>query len=144
MMNLCPYLIVKDLAKSMAFYTTFLQTQPISYSPGRFIQYNFDNSRLALYNPDYDRRLIAEFTDITRHFNLPYLESMKTPTRYGNNVVLNFSVEDLKNEYERIKLLAIGEQSDYIYINVAAPYWCFWLRDPDGNCIEVTGNYSPD
>ena len=50
----------------------------------------------------------------------------------------------LASEYERIKKLGIGEISEIIFINIAAPYWCFWLTDPDGNCIEVTGAYTPE
>ena len=34
--------------------------------------------------------------------------------------------------------------SEIVYINIAAPYWCFWLTDPDGNRIEVTGPYMPE
>jgi lactoylglutathione lyase len=68
---------------------------------------------------------------------------MKIPTTYGNNFVLNITVGDLAQEYERIKALNIGKVSEIKYINVAAPYWCFHLTDPDGNCIEIAGGYQP-
>jgi lactoylglutathione lyase len=66
------------------------------------------------------------------------------PIKYGNNVVLNFWVDDLNQEYERIRGIKIGRVSEILFINVASPYYCFMLQDPDGNQIEITGKWSPD
>jgi hypothetical protein len=51
--------------------------------------------------------------------------------------VLNFWVNYLSIEHERLKDLAIGEITE---IKQASPtYYYFHLHDPDGNIIEVTG-----
>jgi hypothetical protein len=45
--------------------------------------------------------------------------------------------------YERLKKLGIGEVSDIFYVNIAVLYYGFGLTDPDGNCSEFTGAYTP-
>ena len=58
--------------------------------------------------------------------------------------VLNFWVEDLKREYERVNSLNISSDLSRIkYVNNVSPYYFFHLTDPDGNIIEVTGSYMP-
>jgi len=143
-MILTPYLIVKDMEKSCAFYTAFFQKEPYRYCPGRFVNYEVGNTSLSLYNPRYDDELIQRGADLSGRFNEAYLAAKNTPVRYGNNVVLNIGVEDLASEHERVKKLGIGDVSDIMYINIAAPYWCFWLIDPDGNCLEITGRYNKE
>ena len=142
-MILTPYLIVKDMEKSTAFYTSFFGTEPDNYCPGRFVVFDAGNTKLSLYNPKYDNTLFQSGADLSDNFNEAYITAKQKPVQYGNNVVLNIGVDDLANEYERVKRLGIGEMSDIVYINIAAPYWCFWLTDPDGNCIEVTGIHEP-
>lgn len=143
-MILTPYLIVKDMEKSCAFYTALFEAEPDAYCPGRFVVFDAGNTRLSLYNPQYDDELIKSGVDLSDKFNEAYIAAKQKSVQYGNNVVLNIGVDDLASEYERIKKLKIGEMSDMLYINIAAPYWCFWLTDPDGNCIEVTGAYTPE
>ena len=53
--------------------------------------------------------------------------------------VLNFWIDDLLMEYERIKSLNIGGMTNIKFVHT--DYWCFHLRDPDGNAIEITGDY---
>lgn len=58
--------------------------------------------------------------------------------------VLNFWDEDLEMEYKRIKELNISENMTKIrYVCNVSPYYYFSFTDPDGNIIEVTGNYTP-
>lgn len=79
------------------------------------------------------------------HFNEAYLNyKEESGLRYGNNAILNFNVTDLNAEYQRIKSLNIGAVSEIFYINVVRPYYCFMLEDPDGNLIEITGDYKPE
>ena len=59
----------------------------------------------------------------------------------NNVVILNFEVDDLKEEYKRIKDLAIGDVSEILYVNVHLPYYYFNVIDPDGNVLEITGKY---
>lgn len=140
-MIITPYLIVKDMEKSCAFYSAFFGEEPDNYCPGRFVVFDAGNTKMSLYNPQYDYELFNSGTDLNGKFNEAYIAAKNKPVRYGNNVVLNIGVDDLKSEYERLKKLDIGEMSELVYINIAAPYWCFWLSDPDGNQIEVTGRY---
>ena len=66
----------------------------------------------------------------------------KTQIKYGNNFVLNFNINDLNAEYERVKELNIGKITPIMYLNIASPYYFFLLEDPDGNTIEIMGNYN--
>ena len=143
MLNLgATYLIVKDMEKSIAFYEALLDMSVTSQNYNRWAQFNFGNACIALWNPQYDDERIREGKDLDRLYNPAYLDyKASTPIIYGNNVVLNFWVEDLNQEYERVKGLNIGRVSDILFINVAAPYYCFMLDDPDGNQIEITGQW---
>ena len=77
------------------------------------------------------------------HFNKAYIDYFykEDGCRKNNIVILNFVVESLKNEYKRIKDLNIGEVSDIMYVNVHRTYYYFNVIDPDGNILEITGNY---
>lgn len=66
---------------------------------------------------------------------------LKTLTQKNNIVIFNFEVEDLKNEYERIKSLKIGNVSKIMFVNVHMPYYYFHVIDPDENICEITGHY---
>jgi lactoylglutathione lyase len=58
--------------------------------------------------------------------------------------VLNFWAENLEKEREKIVQLSISDKLTKIkYINNVKPYYYFQLTDPDGNIIEITGQYSP-
>lgn len=117
------------------------------YSKNRFIcndnrWITFDCGNLiSLYNRKYDEKLIKE-TDLI-HFNQAYLDDFnKLDSPKKNNVViLNFEVDDLKEEYKRIKDLGIGDVSEILYVNVHLPYYYFNVIDPDGNVLEITGKY---
>ena len=53
--------------------------------------------------------------------------------------VLNFWVEELKTEYNRVKSLKIGKVTDILEAYPTCHY--FHLTDPDNNVIEITGGY---
>ncbi|MFF2016039.1 VOC family protein [Paenibacillus sp. NPDC058177] len=137
----CTYLVVKDMNRSIAFYEALLNMKAISKNLERWAQFHCGNT-IALWNPEYDQRLIKDSEDISVHFDEAYLKYKQDhATQYGNNVVLNFNVPDLQREYERIQSLNIGTVTEILYINVVQPYYCFMLNDPDGNLIEITGDY---
>ena len=137
----CTYLIVKDWEKSLAFYETLLEMPPKHQNKLRWAEFHFHGKSISLFNPKYDEELIASGMDTSEKFNPAYLAYKNLPINYGNNFVLNFWVEDLNAEYERMKALNIGEMSEILLINLIQPYYCFMLYDPDGNQIEVTGNW---
>jgi len=50
----------------------------------------------------------------------------------------------LEEERERIEKLDISNRLSKIkYVNNARPYYYFQLTDPDGNVIEISGQYLP-
>ena len=134
------YICVEDMEKSLHFYTSVLQQTPLYCNDDRWIVFDCGN-RIALYNKKYDEKLLKESGSI--HFNQAYIdEFVKEDSSKKNNIVIfNFEVEDLKYEYERIKSLDVGAVSEIMYVNVHMPYYYFNVADPDGNILEITGNY---
>lgn len=139
------YLKTKLMEKSIDFYSKLLEMEPSSQNDDRWAQFNFNNQCIALWNPEYDKRRISSGENLLGIYSDSYIEFSKNEDiKYGNNVVLNFFTKDLKLEYERIKKLGIGKMTSIMYMNVAAPYYLFLLIDPDGNEIEITGEYDDD
>lgn len=129
------------MKESIAFYESLLNMRADFRNPDRWVEFHCGNT-LALWNPEFDKELIRKKLDVSDHFNEAYLKyKQEGELRYGNNVILNFNVIDLNAEYKRVKSLGIGVVSEIFYINVVRPYYCFMLEDPDGNLIEITGDY---
>lgn len=133
------YIIVNDISRSMDFYKILLQEKPIYQNDDRWVQFN---NNIALYNKAYDKKLMNK--DSNERFNRTYIDEFYKDEglRKNNIMVLNFEVEDLKSEYDRLKKANIGELSELMYVNVHMPYWYFNIIDPDGNTIEITGRYT--
>ena len=53
---------------------------------------------------------------------------------------MNFYTENLKEDYERIKGLNIGNTSEIMYVNITAPYYYFTIKDPEGNVLEISSD----
>lgn len=134
------YICVEDMEKSLNFYRMLLQKEPLYCNDDRWIAFDCGN-QLALYNKKYDEKLIKESNEI--YFNQAYIDDFFKEDKYKKNniVIFNFEVEDLKSEYQRIKSLGIGKVSEIMYVNVHMPYYYFNVIDPDGNILEITGNY---
>lgn len=133
------YICVQDIDKSLKFYRSLLQQEPIYCNEDRWITFDCGNY-ISLYNKKYDLNLIDNGGE--NHFNQAYLDTLKNESEQhsNNQVVFNFEVDDLKSEYERIKALQIGEVSKLLYVNIHLPYWYFTIKDPDGNEIEISSN----
>ena len=131
------YIFVKDIKKSLEFYSILFQENPLYSNDDRWIQFS---NKIALYNKVYDAKIIGKKP--SERFNQAYIDDFyKDKGILKNNlVVFNFEVEDLKQEYERLKKANIGEISELMYVNVHMPYWYFNIIDPDGNTLEITGN----
>lgn len=109
----------------------------------RWAQFEFEGNCIGLFNQKYDDDEFENGENIDDRYSKEYLKVYKNKeTRYGNNIVLNFWIDDLDEEYNRIKTLEIGEMSNIILLNTAGEYYFFTLDDPDGNVIEITGNYN--
>ena len=134
------YICVEDMEKSLNFYKLLLQKEPLYCNDDRWIAFDCGN-QLALYNKKYDEKLIKESYEI--QFNQAYIDDFFKEDKYKKNniVIFNFEVKDLKSEYQRIKSLGIGKVSEIMYVNVHMPYYYFNVIDPDGNILEITGNY---
>jgi lactoylglutathione lyase len=114
------YLIVKHFQKSVDFYEKLLSMRVSTINTGIFAEFFFDNKCISLMN-----------------------ESNLHGHDYSGGgdykFVLNFWIDDLQPEHERVKSLNIGEITE---IKQAHPeYYYFHLRDPDNNVIEITGSY---
>lgn len=114
------YLIVRDFEKSVAFYEKLLSMNVSTRNCGnKFAEFFFDNKCLALMNES----------------NLPghhYIDG-------DHKFVLNFWVEDLKLEHERLRALNIGQMTEIEKVHEA--YYHFDIYDPDKNVCEITGGF---
>ena len=114
------YLIARDFEKSVSFYEKFLSMTVSTRNCGnKFAEFFFDNKCLSLMN---ESNLIGHHYDEGDY-----------------KFVLNFWVEDLAREYNRLKELGIGEMTEIR--NVHEGYYYFHIFDPDHNVCEVTGGY---
>lgn len=114
------YLIAREFEKSIAFYEKLLSMTVSTRNCGnKFAEFFFDNKCIALMNE----------TNLPGH-------------HYGEGdykFVLNFWVEDLQREYNRLKELQIGKMTEIIKVHDG--YYYFHILDPDQNVCEVTGGY---
>ena len=134
------YIFVGNLEKSVEFYKLLLQEEPLYTNDDRWVQFS---NKIALYNKAYDEKIIGR--EASERFNQAYIDDFykSNGTLKNNLVVFNFEVDDLKYEYQRLKNLNIGDVSELMYVNVHMPYWYFNIIDPDGNVLEITGQYEP-
>lgn len=117
------YLISRDFEKSIAFYEKLLSMLVSTRNCGnRFAEFFFDNKCLALMN----------------EAKLPGHHYVDGDYKF----VLNFWVEDLKREYQRLKELHIGPMTEIKKVH--AGYYYFHICDPDKNVCEITGEYHDD
>jgi len=107
--------------------------------------FDFDGQCISLMNGLFD---ISNPDKVVHkgEFN-EYFDDLEQIANLSNSrkVVLNFWDEDLRQEYMRVKKLNISDDLTKIkYVCNVCPYYYFQLTDPDGNVIEVTGDYIPE
>lgn len=132
------YICVENMRKSINFYELLLQSKPIYANDDRWVTFDCGNS-LSLYNKGFDEKLLEKVGK--ECFNQAYIDDFckEDSDKKNNIIILNFEVENLNIEYERLKILNIGEVSPMMYVNVHLPYWYFNIKDPDGNILEIAG-----
>jgi catechol 2,3-dioxygenase-like lactoylglutathione lyase family enzyme len=109
-MQLDMYLAVEDLNRSIEFYSTILQAEPISRNPN-YAAFAVGSSRLGLMATG----------------------GYAVPVQRGNSAVPTLKVDDLEAWHSRIKPLA---QRTTEIIEKGA-FRLFMFLDPDGNVVEV-------
>jgi lactoylglutathione lyase len=138
------YLIVNDFEKSIQFYEQLLEMKVSSKNMERFAQFEFEGHNISLMNGHFDAnnpdKVIqkGEYTDFFD--DLQGIALAKNSKKF----VLNFWVEDLRDEYKRIRDSGMSNKVSKIkYVYNVSPYYFFQCTDPDDNIIEVTGKYEP-
>ena len=138
------YLIVRDFNKSVSFYEKLLEMKVTSKNMERFAQFKFEGHNISIMNSYFDN----QNPELTIHKG-QYVEKFDNlvaiaEAQNTNKFVLNFWVEDLEKERERIINLSISNLvTEVKYVNNVMPYYYFQVADPDGNVIEITGKYTP-
>lgn len=136
------YLIVKDFQKSIEFYEVLLEQKVRARNMDRFAQFEFGGHNISIMSAVFDQ----EHPTLTEHRG-EYIKEFDDLPSIANAVnthkcVFNFWTHDLQKEYERITGAGISNRVSQIkYVNNVMPYYYFQLEDPDGNVIEVTGEY---
>lgn len=136
------YLIVKDFDESVSFYEKVLDMKVSAVNGKRFAMFLNDGINLCLMNAYYDEENRSQVVKKGNYWEIFDNYSEIANSVNSRKVFINLGVEDLKEEYNRIKELGIAIQLTEIrFINVFSPYWYFNFMDPDGNPIEITGGY---
>jgi len=139
------YLIVNDFEKSIAFYEKLLEVPLAGGNNGRFASFEFEGHCISLLNGRFDTEHPdkVERKGKTGDAAADLLAIALAPNT--RKFVFNFWVEDLRAEHQRLRGLDISDSLTGVdYICYVAPYYYFQLTDPDGNVIEVTGDYTPE
>lgn len=135
------YLIVKDFQRSLAFYTDLLGKGPVSQNMERFAIFSLDGLSLCLYNAYFDRenpdKVVRAGEAWAVYDDTPVIAEKPNPGK----AVLNLTTDDLQKEYERAAHLG-RDITPIRYINARSPYYYFSMKDPDGNPIEITGEWA--
>lgn len=138
----CTYIETDKFEEVIKFYEQILQVKPKIYTKERWVEFNIGN-KLAIYNINYDIKQLQDNNNKNIKYNQAYIKNFNTkPKNSINNVItLNFYTEDLNKEYERIKNLNICNISEIMYVNITEPYYYFNIHDPEGNILEICGDF---
>lgn len=139
------YLIVRDFDKSVSFYEKIFDMKVSAANGKRFAQFHNKGLNLCLMNGYYDSENSSQVVTKGEYWEIYDNQSEIADSINTRKAFINLGVKDLKAEYNRIKELGIATQMTEIrFINVFSPYWYFTFMDPDGNPIEITGNYAEE
>ena len=135
----CTYIETKKFDKVVSFYEKVMQVNPNIYTEDRWVEFDIGN-KLAIYNRKYDEEKINKNDNV--NFNEEYIKNLNNQqkSKMNNIITLNFYTEKLKDEYDRIKELHVGNISEIMYVNIKEPYYYFTIQDPEGNLLEIFSN----
>lgn len=137
------YLIVNDFARSVDFYEKLLEMPVTATNKTRFAQFQFEGHNISLMNGHYDAGHPEVMTHRGNGDVTPDDMRQRALAVNTHKFVLNFWHEDLRAEHGRLRGLSITEHITPV-CSVSSggdPYYYFQLTDPDGNILEVTGDY---
>lgn len=136
------YLVVKDFDKAVFFYEKILDMNVSRTNGKRFAIFNMDGLNLCIMNGRFDSKNSAEIKRIGEYYGRYDDTNAIAENENSRKVFINLNVNNLQDEYERISSLGIATELTPIrFIEYVSPYWYFTFMDPDGNPIEVTGEY---
>lgn len=140
----CTYIETDKFSEVVSFYEKIFQIKGNMYTKNRWIEFDFGN-KLSIYNKLYDEEKIQNDANNV-HYNSAYIKNFNQNKKEAiNNIItLNFYTGNLKEEYDRIKKLEICKVSEIMYVNITEPYYYFNIYDPEGNTIEICGDYIND
>lgn len=140
----CTYIETDKFDEMVNFYEKIFEIKGNVYTENRWIEFDYGN-KLAIYNRQYDIEKINK-NKTENNFSKTYIENFKKSNNENKNniITLNFYAENLNKEYERIKNLNMGNISEIMYVNITEPYYYFNIFDPEGNTIEICGNYTKE
>ncbi len=135
----CVYLVVKNMERSIDFYTSLFETKVDKRFEDRWAQIKTPNGFvIGLLNPNYDEQVIEKGKDLEKHYDKEYIKNISNKYTVGNTVVLNLKADNFEKEFKRIKRLKPKHISKTQYVNFMFPYHFFIVQDPDGNLIEIS------
>ena len=136
------YLVVMNFDESLEFYKNLFEKDVCAQNKNRFAIFDIGGFSLAIMNSLYDiqnpDKVVTKGLRYDEYDNYYEIASKNNPGK----IVINLTSNDLKKDYERLKINRIGKNLTEIrYINARNPYYYFSLKDPDDNIIEVTGRF---
>lgn len=113
------YFVVKDIKKSIEFYTKLLGKQPTNITENRWADWENENNQV--------------------YFGIISIEATGDKRIIGNNGVLGLYTDNVDEEFNKCK--EIGAKILYEpekIPNSLDNYTCFAIEDLDGNKIEIS------
>ena len=113
------YFVVKDIKKSIDFYTKLLGKQPTNITENRWVDWENENNQV--------------------YFGIISTEATGDKRIIGNNGVLGLYTDNVDKEFNKCK--AIGAKILYEPEKIPDSldnYTCFAIEDLDGNKIEIS------
>lgn len=136
------YLVAKDFEKSVLFYEKILDRKVSRTNGSRFAVFNMQGLNLCLMNGHFDSQHKNEVITKGDYFEIYDDMDAIAESKNARKVFINLVVDDLRNEYHRIRSLGIAKKLTPIrFMEYVSPYWYFSFMDPDDNPIEITGSY---
>jgi catechol 2,3-dioxygenase-like lactoylglutathione lyase family enzyme len=110
--------VTENVEELRRFYTGVLQAEPSAEGEG-YVEWSTEGAKLALFHHDQQDELASASVNMGER----------------GRIMLDFEVDDVDAEYARFS----GLGTNFVKELTTQPWGnrSFWLRDPDGNLINV-------